>query len=557
MNTLSSLYKIIPAAVFTLLMVSCDTFLDEDPKGKLAPQYYFSVRGDLDRATHALNATTVALGSSEELIAAYWAGDDITCPGNMMGNQAPFDVYYGVQANNSYMNDEWQYLFRVVKAANFIINNADRTPVDQAIKEAYLANAHYWRAFVYFHLVTIWGDLPILTADGVDYAAPVSSVDEVWTELILPDIEMAEKAPVSWRNVPNAAVESYLGENAWVTQQAAKATAAYMYLAYAGWPTNKTEYYARAAAKAKEVIDATENGTYPNGLMDKFWQNYSVEFKTGCKEALLARYFRLNSGNWCNYDVLPGDVVGITADGGASDGVGWTEVLGEIKYWKSFPEGPRKDQTYAPKTLINVDGEPTLTDWWDERRPANVQTPWFCKIIMTRQTDGNTAVYYPGEWDYTKGCTAVPGNSSIPHAMVRLAEVYCWYAEAVARSGQGDKAKAVELLNRVRNRADETQTNLYNTGMSNDELAEAAFNEHGWEIAGDFYTILAPRYFDIFRMNRLKDHFDYRKQNPDIEVAPGVFRKEVKAVPESAVWDPKNIYAPYPQGDAAINPNLK
>ena len=540
--------------MFALLLVSCNSFLDEDPKGRLAPQYYFAVRGDLDRATHALYATTVALGASEECIPAFWAGDDITCSGRMMGSQAPFDVFYGVDANNDYMRQQWLYLFRVVKAANFIINGAERTPVEQSVIDAYLANAYYWRAFAYLHLVTIWGPVPVLTSDGVDYEAPLSSVDDVWTELILPDIEKAEKAPVSWRNVPNAASESYTGDNAWVTQQAAKATAAYLYMAYAGWPTNKTEYYARAAAKAKEVIDGVDNRNYPNDLMEEFWQNYSVTYKTTCKEALLGRYFRLTGGNWCAVDALPGDVCGINADGTAAGGTGWGEVYGEIKFWKNFPEGPRKDQTYPPKTLINVEGEPTLTDWWDERRPEHVQTPWFGKIIIQRN---NHAQSYPGEWDYTKGSTAATGFSEKAHAMVRLSEVYCWYAEAVARSGQGDKAKAVEVLNRVRNRADEAPTNLYTTGMSNDELAEAAFNEHGWEIAGDFYTILAPRYFDIFRMNRLKEHFDYRKANPPIEVAPGIFRQEVKAVPDNATWQgDANIYAPYYDGDASINPNL-
>ena len=174
-------------------------------------------------------------------------------------------MFWGVDDNNDYMRQQWEYLFRLVKAANFIINNAKLSSnITQEILDYYLAQAYYWRAFAYYHLVTNWGPVPLITSDGVDYEASLRTVDEVWTELILPDIEKAEKAPVRWSNVSGASPQAAFGNNAWVTQQAAKATAAYLYLAYAGWPTNKTEYYARAAQKAKEVIDGIENGTYPS-----------------------------------------------------------------------------------------------------------------------------------------------------------------------------------------------------------------------------------------------------------------------------------------------------
>ena len=561
MNTLSSFYKIIPLAVVTLLMVSCEGFLDEDPKGRLAPQYFFEARADFDAAVHALYAQTVALGASEERVAAYVAGDDVTVNARAMEWQAPYDVFYGVDDNNDGLHQQWEYLFTVVKAANFIINNAKlSSSITQEILDNYLAQAYYWRAFAYYHLVTIWGPLPLIISDGVDYEAVLHPVDEIWTEVILPDIEKAELAPIRWSSVPGAAPQSTVGNNVWVTQQAAKASAAYLYLAYAGWPTNKTEYYARAAQKAKEVIDGVDNGTYPNGLMDEFWQNYSVTYKEDCKEALLSRYFRLTSlNNWSSYDVLPGDVVRINLETGVvSGGGGWQEFLGEIKFWNAFPEGPRKEQTYAPKTLIR-DPDPDnndaaiLVDWWDERREDNIRTPWFIKTIAQRPVANGG---YDGEYDYTLGATGLNGFSEKAQPLVRLSEVYCWYAEAVGRSGQGDKNKAVELLNKVRNRADQALSNVYDASMSNEALAEAALAEHGWEVAGDFYCIFAPRYFDMFRMNRMREHFEYRQSNPGIEVAPGVIRKEVKAVPPGASWNDRNIYAPYYGADAIINPNL-
>jgi len=113
-------------------------------------------------------------------------------------------------------------------------------------------------------------------------------------------------------------------------------------------------------------------------------------------------------------------------------------------------------------------------------------------------------------------------------------------------------------LNEVRNRANGSvvaDRDIYKTTMSYDDLAEAAHNEHGWEIAGYYWGNIATRARDMFRMNRIKDHFEYRKLNPEIEVAPGVFRKE--AVSVSGTWNDSKMYLPRPFVDSSINPNLK
>ena len=58
-----------------------------------------------------------------------------------------------------------------------------------------------------------------------------------------------------------------------------------------------------------------------------------------------------------------------------------------------------------------------------------------------------------------------------------------------------------------------------------------------------------------FRMYRMKDHFEYRVQNPEVEVAPGIFRRE--AVPVSGAWDDSRMYSPYPYEESILNPGLK
>jgi hypothetical protein len=110
--------------------------------------------------------------------------------------------------------------------------------------------------------------------------------------------------------------------------------------------------------------------------------------------------------------------------------------------------------------------------------------------------------------------------------------------------------------------------------MTPEQLAEAAYDEHGWETAGWFKGGLSSRYHDMLRMNRLKDHFVYRVENPEVEVVtqwkaenPEWIDQVEVEIPEtlyvkeriavSGVWDDGKMYIPYPASDVLLNPNLK
>jgi hypothetical protein len=162
------------------------------------------------------------------------------------------------------------------------------------------------------------------------------------------------------------------------------------------------------------------------------------------------------------------------------------------------------------------------------------------------------------------------------HQLIRYSEVLCWYAEAVARSG-GDLASAKNALKQVRARAyaDEAAVTAIDA-MSADQLAEAAYEEHGYEVAG-YLLAMVTRRADEFRMERLKTAYEYRAGAQDEVLVPAgtltysrdaegnaftytlkedVVLKENMSVAPS--WDDENsIYQIYPPTEAEKNPNLK
>jgi hypothetical protein len=515
--------------------VSCTQFLEEDPKGRLAPDVFFNDRNDLDMALHALYYRVTKRAAINASLINFWAGDDIgTHPTSNKQWFREFDRY-AVSANNEWLYEGWRDLWVIVKAANFIINNAGRSPLSEQEIKYGMAHAYYWRAYAYFMLVQCWGALPLMLKNEVDYTATLHPVEEIY-DLIVSDLKSAEEAQTGYDEAPWA----MNGINVAVNRAAVKATLAYVYLSMAGWPLNRPEYYAIAAEKAKEVIDGVKSGVYYYRLLDNYADVHSLAWNKRNPEVLLAVYYSrdypIDGSGWA--DVLQ--------DVGTN---GWGDSCGEIKFWLDFPAGPRKEATYAPKTYRTTDG--TLQDWWwDTNTPSRaVVNPWFIK-----QAAGDDGM----EFDYRKGGNQGFYISVKDHHVIRLSEVYCWYAEALGRSGQTN-AEAVELLNQVRRRADgkvnDLTYNYYAANLTPDALAEAAYNEHGWEIAGSYWGSLATRYFDMFRMNRVKDHFEFRKVNPLLEVAPGVWRKE--AVTVNGTWTDDMMYAPYPASDALLNPNLK
>lgn len=548
------------AASVLTTTTSCSDFLDEDPKGQMSEANVFKSQADLDASIHTIYEKLNQTQSWTNPMYPQWQGDDMTAnPGSNKQAVAALDVFSSDGANKG-VTDAWKQHFALIKACNWVIENASKTPTSQEEINIALGNAHFWRAYAYFYLVRVFGPLPMVlkTDPSATNVAP-SSVEEIYN-LIVEDLQKAEGwLPTSYSQAPR----NHDGVDAWVTKQATQATLTAVYMAMAGYPLNKgKEYYALAAAKAKEVID--NNGTY-GFYNDPVWNHvYSMGHNYN-KETILGIDNNWNSGSW-DHD---SELTSCCRFEGLGDG-GWGDAWGEIAFWKRYPEGPRKDAVYAPKITFQ-DGA-TITkvcNWWDldaEGKPVvEAYHPMFA--IYTVNCDGDNlakekfAPYNYLEPNYTNM------TNGRRHRLIRYAEVLLWYAESAARSG-GDLAKAKEYLREVRKRAvndvenvtlsDGTKVAIAN--MTADQLAEACYIEHGWEVAGQ-WTQMVTRRADEFRMNELKKNFDYRVANKPVVVAvengKEYTAKESVPVVKSTWAGNESIYCPYPTTEVEKNPNLK
>ena len=568
MKTKKLLYTGCFMAASLLSLTSCGDFLDEDPKGQLNPDTFYTIEDDYTAGVNTLYDKVNQTQSWTNPMYPQWQGDDITAnPGSNKQACAALDAFDSDGANKG-VTEAWTQHYAVIKTANLIIEGSEKFPDDKAKIATALGNAHFWRAYSYYYLVRVFGKLPIITKTNIEqFDAQPSEIEKVY-ELIVQDLKDAiNELPTGYDKEP----ARLFGVDVWATKQAAQSTLAAVYMSMAGYPLNKgTEYYKLAAELAKDVI--TNNGTY-GFILNQDWKdvysmgnNYNMETVLGINN---------DAKGWWDHD---SQLSSCCRFEGLGDG-GWGDAWGEIAFWKRYPEGPRKNAIYAPKITFQetitekIGDEEVKKDkiskavyWWEldnNGKPVvDAYHPMFT-IFTVNADEKGTMLKQP--YDYM-GINYKGMVNDRRHNLIRYSEVLLWYAESAARAGFSDLTEAKNCLKLVRNRAvtdvenvtlgDGTTVKIDN--MSAAQLAEACYIEHGWEVAGNWVSMVTRR-SDELRMDELKKNFEYRVANAPIVVAKegGKEYTAKESVTVKGTWSEDRIYCPYPTTDGEKNPNLK
>ena len=568
MKTKKLLYTGCFMAASMLSLTSCGDFLDEDPKGQLNPETFYTIEDDYTAGVNTLYDKVNQTQSWTNPMYPQWQGDDITAnPGSNKQACAALDAFDSDGANKG-VTEAWTQHYAVIKTANLIIEGSEKFPGDKAKIATALGNAHFWRAYSYYYLVRVFGKLPIITKTNIEqFDAQPSEIEKVY-ELIVQDLKDAiNELPTGYDKEP----ARLFGVDVWATKQAAQSTLAAVYMSMAGYPLNKgTEYYKLAAELAKDVI--TNNGTY-GFILNPDWKevysmgnNYNMETVLGINN---------DAKGWWDHD---SQLSSCCRFEGLGDG-GWGDAWGEIAFWKRYPEGPRKNAIYAPKvtfqeTITEKIGDKEVKKdkiskavyWWEldnNGKPVvDAYHPMFTIFTVNADEKGNMLKQ---PYDYM-GINYKGMVNDRRHNLIRYSEVLLWYAESAARAGLSDLTEAKKCLKQVRRRAvtdvenvtlgDGTTVKIDN--MSAAQLAEACYIEHGWEVAGNWVSMVTRR-SDELRMDELKKNFEYRVANAPIVVAKegGKEYTAKESVTVKGAWSEDRIYCPYPTTDGEKNPNLK
>ena len=256
-------YKLSYAALLgaTLLMGSCEKVLEEHPKSNVTPAAFATPQGLLGGIAGVYNQLRSAWGT-EGFTLQQMAGTDEHLMGGSASNPRIF-TYNGLTGSDFSGGFN---LYSSINALNGILELGPTTPgLDDATLKAYLGQAQYLRAFIYFFLVRVYGNIPLNTKFITSPSAAAAPVppNEVY-DVIVQDLTDAIN------NLPNIPTAPFLGKAA--TAGAAKWLLAKAYLSR-GWLNDSQADFQLAYNTAKDLID--NRATYGLDL----WQNYADAFK--------------------------------------------------------------------------------------------------------------------------------------------------------------------------------------------------------------------------------------------------------------------------------------
>ena len=191
---------------------------------------------------------------------------------------------FNVTSFNPIINLMWAQCYFGILRTNLVIQKTDAVPgITPAIKNRSLGEGRFLRALYYYHLVRVFGDVPLYTnAITVAEASVItrSPKAQVYAQIIA-DLKLAETL------LPNTYSVNDKGR---ATAGAAKGLLAAVYLTL-GDKLN-------AAAKAKEVID--NKATYGYDLWADYGDNFKLENENG-KESVFEVQYRSGGGQFSDF----------------------------------------------------------------------------------------------------------------------------------------------------------------------------------------------------------------------------------------------------------------
>jgi len=313
------------------IMVGCSK-LNEEPVGLLSPNGFFETVQDIQIAvdgslTHAINEEIWG----RKLSIALLLRSDMVKVQSSQTRRVEMDMLT-ISGNNEMVYDPWIRMYLGIAAANNAIAGAEDIDADPELKNPVVAQAYFARAFYYFHLVRLFGDIPYIDENTTsEEAFTISLTPEAQVyEKILADLEYAKEwlpETVASRAIPSkAAASSYI---------------ALVHLTMGD--------YQNAWNESKEVIDNA--GTYQLALDPDF----QALFDANRIDASLEPIFALDYNDVEAADNAYDQTAPMTGIRGDDDDQGWSVAVPTYNVYLSF-------DTLDYRTRVSFQTQVTIND---------------------------------------------------------------------------------------------------------------------------------------------------------------------------------------------------
>src|SRR4030095_11442485 len=237
--------------VYILLMLllfltnaGCKKFITKDIVGQYPESEFYTTQA---QALLAINAAYQPLGFTTSNNNRLWVFGDVpsddAAKGGNPGDQADIEFIdqFNINSTNGNLASIWALLYDGITRCNLVLNKVPPIMMDTNLQTRILAEAKFLRAYYYFELINIFGDVPIvlIPLNPDELQITQSPVQQIFETVVEPDLtDAAIHLPVSY-NGPD------VGR---VTSGAANALLAKAYLFQSKWD--------QAASAAAQVVNS-------------------------------------------------------------------------------------------------------------------------------------------------------------------------------------------------------------------------------------------------------------------------------------------------------------
>jgi hypothetical protein len=413
-----------------LILGGCKKFLDQPVTGALPEQEFYKT--DLD-ATQALTAVYDMMQAHYNnnwgslYMIKTLLSDESNAGGADAGDQPGYQTIdqYNFDAANDKVRDAWRMLYFTIYRANKVIN---KTKPETDLRRRLIAEAKAIRAYNYFELVSLWGDVPLV----LDDIAPADYTKTGRKPKIQVYVQIEKDLQDAISVLPPKSSYS-AGDKFRASKGMAQALLGKVYLYQQNW--------SEAAEQFEEVIASAQYGLAPS-----IGAAFSKAYEFGTESLFEISYTSDRSYDWSNFPWTsqPESNIHIQLMGPRSDYYtkapgdsllgGWGFNLPKKKIWDAFVsvgDVERRRQIVMSKTeLLGMGGNWTNDNAWGyegyfQRKYGSFST----------QTGGPiNELNYGTNW-----------------RLIRYADVLLMASEANYRVNNDPKAR--EYLNMVRRRA--------------------------------------------------------------------------------------------------------
>ncbi|MDR2813219.1 MAG: RagB/SusD family nutrient uptake outer membrane protein [Prevotellaceae bacterium] len=429
MKTTKSVYAM--AVAMALLAGACDDFLEITPNDQITGS---SLTADNLSSLTAPLYNRVWFDFNDKFY--YGLGD-----GAAYNLYAPYSSYiypfadFTVTGLTGPLVSAWQSFYVVIQQSNKVIIGINESSADQETKNLYLAEARFMRGVAYWYLVSLWGNVIICEDPSALVASPLANAHprkDVF-EFAIRDLEFAAKY------LPKTA------DKGSVNKYSACGMLSRVYLAFSGLVDNESNpnagtrnesYLALSKKAAEEVINHSSFK-----LMSSYPDLFMVENNNN-SESLFALQWVPGLTSETGYGVINTQQAYFAHS---------AEITGNDAAWGGYTRCPYDMiKEYEPADTIRRKATwMGYGDFYPELSKANGGLKfepdngeqWLnVKKGVTGSTKDNAAI---GRM-----------NSALNTYMLRLAEVYLNYAEAIMGNAESTAdPTALEYFNAVRTRA--------------------------------------------------------------------------------------------------------